>query len=305
MPSRHRPPDQMNAYWIVGPGRLGLSLGAVLADAGAGEILLVGRRERALDQPLLVSRALRYVNGLPGPPPDETCLLLAVPDGAIADVAAQIGRLGRPGHGCVALHHSGALSAAVLAPLAAAGYATGSLHPLQTLADPEQGAERLRDAFFTYEGAGEARRGAAAIVEAAGGRMLEVHAEDKARYHAACVFASNYVVACVSVATSLLADAVGVGRDEAAQALQPLWRGAVANLERPGLPRALTGPVARGDLATVKGHLESLAGGTRELYARLALEALELSREQGLDAASAAAIEAEIRSWLTGKAVSG
>ncbi len=295
----------MDAYWIIGPGRMGLSLGSVLASAGAGTILLLGRRERAPDHPLLESPAVSYANGLAGPPPAGTCLLLAVPDGAIAPLAAKVARLGPPGSGCVALHHSGARAAAVLAPLAELGYATGSLHPLQTVADPLQGAERLRDAFFTYEGDVAARAAAALIVESAGGRMLEVHAEDKARYHAACVFASNYVVACVAVATRLLAEAVDVSRAEAAQALQPLWHGALANLERPGLPRALTGPVARGDLETLNGHLKSLDGGTRELYGRLALEALELSREQGLEAETAAAIEAEIRSWLTGEAGPG
>jgi predicted short-subunit dehydrogenase-like oxidoreductase (DUF2520 family) len=289
----------MDAYWIVGPGRMGLSLGTVLARAGTSELLLVGRREGAPDHALMGSSGVRYAGAVPGPPPDGTCLLLAVPDGVIAQVAEDVARLGRPGSQCVPLPHSGAQPAAVLAPLADAGYATGSLHPLQTVADPAQGAERLQGAFFTFEGENEARAGAARIVEAAGGRMLEVHAEDKARYHAACVFASNYVVACVSVATRLLAEAVNVGREEAAQALQPLWLGALANLERPGLPRALTGPVARGDLETVKGHLESLAGGTRALYGRLALEALALSREQGLDAETAAAIEAEIESWLS------
>ncbi|MGD2153240.1 MAG: DUF2520 domain-containing protein [Gemmatimonadales bacterium] len=292
----------MDAYWIIGPGRIGLSLGSVLADAGASDLLLVGRRERAPDHPVIDLPAVRYAGRLTGPPPDGTCLLLAVPDGAIAELAAQVARLGPPGAGCTALHHSGAQPAALLAPLARRGYATGSLHPLQTVADPLQGAERLRGAFYTYEGDGTARQAAARIVAAAAGRMLEVHAEDKARYHAACVFASNYVVACVSVATRLLGDAVSVGRAEAAQALQPLWHGALANLERPGLPRALTGPVARGDLETVRRHLESLPDGTRELYGRLALEALELSREQGLAEGTAAAIEAEIRSWLNGEA---
>lgn len=280
-------------------------MGSVLIGAGMDGLLFVGRRESAPGHPVMDNPGVRYAGTPPGPPPDGTCLLLAVPDGAIAEVAAGVAGLGAPGAGCVALHHSGAQPAAALASLADRGYATGSLHPLQTVADPLQGAERLRGAFFTYEGEVEARAAAVRIVEAAAGRMLEVHAEDKARYHAACVFASNYVVACVSVATRLLADAVNVGRSEAAQALQPLWAGALANLERPGLPRALTGPVARGDLETVKGHMGSLAGGTRDLYGRLALEALELSREQGLDEATAAAIEAEIRSWHTGEAGPG
>ncbi len=296
----------MRPYWIIGPGRIGLSLGSVLANAGhAAELLFVGRAEPPPEHPVMDAPVARYATRPPGPPPVGTCLLLAVPDGAIAEVATEVATLGRPGSGCVALHHSGARPAALLAPLTRLGYAVGSLHPLQTVADPLQGAERLAGAFFTFEGAADARSAAAEISEAAAGQMLEVHPAEKARYHAACVFASNYVVACASVATRLLASAVHVSREEAARALQPLWRGAVANLERPGLPRALTGPVARGDLETMRGHLGALSGGTRDLYRQLALAALELSRELGLEEDKAAAIESEIRAWRTGKVDQG
>ena len=93
----------MDVYWIVGTGRIGLSLGSVLSSAGAGELLLVGRREGAPDHPVMESPAVRYASALPGPPPEGTRLLLAVPDGTIANVAAEIAGLGRPGTGCVAL----------------------------------------------------------------------------------------------------------------------------------------------------------------------------------------------------------
>jgi len=225
--------------------------------------------------------------------------LLSVPDGAIADVAGEIARLGTPGLGCTALHLSGAQTASVLAPLADRGYAIGSLHPLQTVAEPERGVERLRDAFFAFEGDAGARDAASRIVAAAGGRMLEVHANDKARYHAACVFASNYVVTCAAVATQLLAEAADIGEEEAARALQPLWHGAIANLDSLGPPRALTGPVARGDLGTVMAHLATLDGQTRELYTELALKALDLSVKAGLDASVAERIEEEIRQLRT------
>ena len=125
----------------------------------------------------------------------------------------------------MALHLSGVLPAAALGTLAERGYAVGSLHPLQTVADPARGAERLRGAYFTFEGDPAAHAAAAEIVEAAAGRMLEVHATEKARYHAACVFASNYVVACAAVATRLLATAANIAEAEAARALQPLWGG--------------------------------------------------------------------------------
>ncbi len=281
-------------HWVVGPGRIGTAFASALAG-GPGALLAIGRRELAVGHPMLKLPTLSYVTEYPGPPPPGTCVLLAVPDAAVAGVAAELEGLGEPGDGCVALHLSGAQPASVLDPLAARGYATGSLHPLQTLADLEHGAERLRGSFLTFEGDAEARAAALEIVDAAGGRMLEVHAADKARYHAACVFASNYVVACAAAATRLLSESVGVSREEAARALQPLWSGAAANLADPGLPQALTGPIARGDLETVRANLAALHGVSRALYAWLGLEALELGRELGLDPAMAEAIEAELR----------
>jgi len=246
------------------------------------------------------SSVVRYTNRLSDPPPAGTCVLLSIPDGAIADAADEIAGLGEPGPGCTALHLSGSQPASVLASLADRGYATGSLHPLQTVADPDQGAERLRDAFFAFEGDDRAREAASNLVTAAAGQMLEVHASDKARYHAACVFASNYVVTCAGVATQLLAETANIGEEEAARALRPLWHGAIANLDALGPARALTGPVARGDLGTVTAHLATLDGRTRDLYAELALQALELSVKAGLDEGVAERIEKEIRRLRTG-----
>jgi predicted short-subunit dehydrogenase-like oxidoreductase (DUF2520 family) len=275
---------------------MGLALGSVLADADAfDELLFIGRRSRAPENPVLELPGVGYSVASPGPAPAGTRVLLAVPDGAIAPVASEIARHGVPGPGSVALHLSGALPADALAILAERGYSVGSLHPLQTVADPLTGAERLQDAFFTFEGGGEARDAAADIVRAAGGRMLEVHAADKARYHAACVFASNYVVACGAVATRLLASAAGIGEGEAARALRPLWGGAISNLDHLGPSEALTGPVRRGDLDTIRAHLAVLDGDTRQAYAELAWQAVQLAKQAGLDAKAAEAIEAEIR----------
>jgi predicted short-subunit dehydrogenase-like oxidoreductase (DUF2520 family) len=287
-------------YWIVGPGRIGLSLGSVIDSAGlASEILFVGRDAAAPDHAVIQSDVARYANRVSDPPSAGTCVLLSVPDGVIADVASEIAGLGAPAQQCTALHLSGAQSASVLAVLADRGYATGSLHPLQTVAEPDQGAERLRNAFFAFEGDARARDAASSVVDAAGGQMLEVHANDKARYHAACVFASNYVVTCAAVATRLLAEAANIGEEEATRALQPLWQGAIANLDSLGPARALTGPVARGDLSTVQAHLATLDGRTRQLYSELALQALELSVKAGLDESVAERIEKEIRQLRT------
>ncbi len=282
-------------YVIVGPGRLGLSLGATLVDSGAGiELTFIGRRTEPPSHPLFERDDVSYSTVLQRPAAGA-CLLLAVPDAAVAATAAKVARLGEARPETAALHLSGALAAEALAPLAGVGYATGSLHPLAAVADPQQGAARLRGAYFAFEGGEGAKPAAQAIVDAGGGTLLELQAADKARYHAACVFASNYVVTCAAVAVRLLAEAAGISESEAERALRPLWEGAIANLEEPGLPAALTGPVRRGDLETIEGHIEALDRPTRELYVRLALGALKVARSAGLDEPSAQKVESALR----------
>lgn len=280
---------------------MGLAIGSLISEAGAAEALLfVGRENRRPEHRVMSLATVEYSQGFPGPPPEETVVVLAVPDGAIREVADALAGQGAPGRGCVALHLSGASPAAALAALVERGYAVGSLHPLQTIADPAHGAERLRGVFFAFEGDRAARSAAAEIVAAAAGQILDVHAGDKARYHAACVFASNYIVACAAVATRLLAGATGIGEEEAARALRPLWRGTVSNLDQLGPTEALTGPVRRGDVDTVRAHLEVLDEETLELYSGLALEALRIARRSGLDAATAASIESAISESRSG-----
>lgn len=286
----------MPEYWIVGPGRMGLSLAALLDESHAGDrILLIGRRTAGPNHPVLGRRRVTYVRGLPGSPPTGARVLLAVPDGAIGGVANTLAAAGDAPSGCVALHLSGAYPAGALGSLSARGYPVGCLHPLQSVADPAVGANRLIGSYFTFEGDEEARDAALEVVGAANGRMLEVEARERPRYHAACVFASNYVVACAAVAVRLLSESTGITPDEARRALGPLWRGAVRNLDDLGLPAALTGPIARGDTGTVAGNLAALDEETGRLYRRLGLEALVLSREMGLSDEVAGELEELLR----------
>ena len=256
---------------------MGLSLAAVLAGAEPGHhVMLIGRRAGSSD-PVRGPGDVPRLAGIPGRPPAGACVVIAVPDGAVRGVALDLAAAGSAEASCTALHLSGALDSSALDVLRERGYAIGSLHPLQTVADPASGAERLREAFFSFEGEPVAREAAAEVVRAAGGHLLDLPPGSKGRYHAACVFASNYLVTCAAVATRLMATAVGVEERQAARALAPLWRGSIANLERLGARRALTGPVARGDVATVKANLSELSGTDRELYRQLALAALELA----------------------------
>lgn len=276
---------------VVGAGRVGLALGLALHRAGAlASLVVAGRRETAPPHPLFAGDPppASYVVGPPEVEAGTTGVLLAVPDRALPDAVASLALRAFP-PGLPVLHTSGVLGLDVLAPLHDAGAETGSVHPLAAVADPVEGADRLRGARFGIEGAGAARALAERVVAAVGGIPLAISPGGKARYHAAAVFAANYAVALLAVAERLMGEA-GVATEEARPALVALMRGAVDNVAARGPAAALTGPVSRGDESTVRLHLAELSGGLRPLYSLLGREALELARAAGLDPAAAARV---------------
>ena len=245
---------------IVGPGRMGLALGGALRAADALDSLtFFGRSPEPPPHPLFDGSDVAYRSGY-GPPADETTvLILAVPDDA-------------------------------LAPLHEQGYTVGSLHPLQTVADPWSGAERLRGCAYAIAGEPGALTAARRLVAALDGRPLVIPPALRPLYHAAAVFASNYLLAAAAAVARTLAEA-GIEEEAAVAAALPLMRGTMDNLEQLGLGAALTGPVARGDVDTVRLHLSRLSPRERRLYSALGLETLQLARGAGLDPARADALE--------------
>lgn len=276
---------------VVGPGRMGLALGGALLQAGAVDgLTYFGRSPEPPPHPIFEGGSVRYAMGYGPIPEGTTILVLAVPDDALHEVANEVARAGpRPGP-CAVFHLSGALSTDVLAPLHAASYTVGSIHPLQTIADPWSGAERLRGCAYAIAGEPGALTMARRMVAALGGRPMVIPPNLRPLYHAAAVFASNYVLAATAAVARTLAEA-GIAEDEAVAAALPLMRGTMDNVEQLGLGSALTGPIARGDLDTVRLHLSRLSPRERRLYSALGLETVRLARAVGLDPSQADALE--------------
>lgn len=277
---------------VVGPGRAGLSLGYALHQAGALESLVYcGRHPEPPAHPLFIEGTARYRFGLDRPEPGTTVVLLTVPDDALPEIAHALAAQGPAPGRCVALHCSGTLSGDVLAPLHERGYQVGSLHPLQSLAHPVSGAERLTGSWFSVSGEAEALAAARRLVAPLSGRPLEIPVTRRPLYHAAAAVASNYLPVLLATAARLMVHA-GVAEEDAVPALVPLMRGTLENIDELGLARALTGPVARGDVETVRSHLRSLPEGEAVLYRVLGGEAVRVAEAQGLDAEAAAALRA-------------
>ena len=251
---------ELSALTILGAGRVGSSLARAARGAGI-DAALAGR-----DDGVAAAR-------------DAEVVLLCVPDGELERAARSLAEAGaRPRF---AGHTSGASALDTLAPLAAIGAGTFSLHPLQTVPD---GETDLRACPAAIAGAtGEAVALVRALAERLGMVPFEVPEERRAAYHAAAAIASNFLVALEQSATGLLAASLETEDEaQARELLAPLVLRTAANWSERGA-QALTGPIARGDEATVERHLEALRGTAPELvplYEALADRTRELTKER-------------------------
>lgn len=214
-----------------------------------------------------------------------------VPDSQIVAVAATIAASGMPLRGRALVHCSASSGPEVLAAARITGASLGAFHPLQALAGP-QSARLLRGTTFTIEAAEPLVASLHALASDLGGHVLHVPPGSRELYHAAAVLAGSAPLVLLARATTLL-EGAGVETAQAHRALVALLAGAASNAREVGPTAALTGPVIRGDAATVARHLDALAAdpSTRELYRRLGLEVVALvgleGREQVADTLAA------------------
>jgi predicted short-subunit dehydrogenase-like oxidoreductase (DUF2520 family) len=270
--------------FMVGAGPVSAALGGALRRAGVPVLGLFGRRPDAVR----AAASLAGVAGFAAAPPDllleAAAVIVAVKDDAITRVATTLVDSGFVTRRHILLHCSGALSAAeAFGGVAERVGGVGTLHPLRSIVDARQAAATMRGTVFGVEGVAAGTAVAAALVAALGGTALDIGGDCMALYHAAASIASNFFVALVDAAGDALA-AAGVSREQLMPALGPLLASTLENLNKVGLPRALTGPIARGDAGTVERHLRAL--GERvpalvPLYRTLGRRAVALSRAKG------------------------
>jgi predicted short-subunit dehydrogenase-like oxidoreductase (DUF2520 family) len=267
------------AIGLIGPGRAGVGLALALARAGYS-VRLHGRNKKSLPAPLTLTVG---DGGKPPPWLGETdVVILTVRDDAITPLATSLANSRAISERHVVLHLSGVQGQEALGPLVASRAALGSFHPLQTIVEPELAAARLKGAWAAVEGMPRAVEAGERIAKDLGMRPFRIATKSKAIYHAGAVFASNYLVVVEAIAQRLLRHA-GLSDADAWAALRPLVEGTFENLSRHEPREALTGPVVRGDTATIVRHLESLAVDDAKLYRALGRAALELAQKQGMD----------------------
>jgi predicted short-subunit dehydrogenase-like oxidoreductase (DUF2520 family) len=258
---------------IVGAGNLAGALAVSLYGAGYVIEQIVSRGSAAS---LRQARRLAREVGAAAVPSNVVIqaeiVWFCVPDGAIADAAEALARES-DWKGKVALHSSGALTSDVLRVLREQGAAVASVHPLMTFVRGSR--PPLAGVPFALEGTPKAVRAARAIVLNLRGQPFAIRKQDKEAYHAWGMFASPLLTALLA-AGERVAGAAGVSRKAARARMLPILRQTLANYARLGAGESFSGPIARGDAATVQKHLQVLqrVRGAREVYVALARAAL-------------------------------
>jgi len=260
------PSDSRLRIALVGAGRVGTAVTEVLRRAGHEVAGVSSRRAESAERAAARLETRTFDHRLELPEADV--FFLAVPDGAIGEVASQLGPV-TPG--AVVVHFAGALGITPLAEAATSGAGVAALHPVQTFPDVQRGIERLPGSAWGVTTSPEIESWAIGLI-ASDLEGLPVIVVEEARpvWHAASVSTSNGIASLLAVSEAMLS---AIGIDEPHRVLGPLAAGTVANATERGAAEILTGPVVRSERTTIGRHLDALADTSPQLaedYARIA-----------------------------------
>ena len=270
------------AVYIVGAGRVGTALALLMQKAGEP---LAGVWTRTESSARRVSRELGREcawGPLPGAIGESRMVIVSVRDPEVPAVGGALLDGGLLRSSEAVLHCGGSRPARQALTGVAPAAPVGTFHPLLAVASPQQAARAMPGAFFAVEGDAPARQRAMELAGRLDLRCFEISGEQMGRYHAAAVMASNHAVALWHAAAEVLQE-VGLERERASEVLLPLLHSTLENVESLRLAGALTGPVRRGDAATVEAHLEALQHlpHTAALYRAATMQAVHLARRAG------------------------
>ena len=238
---------------FIGAGTVGTALAVRLSSRGYQVAAVSSRSQSSAENLAQAVSGCHVFNNNQDLADAAELIFITTPDDAIAPVASEI----RWHDGQSVVHCSGADSTDVLEPARKLGAQVGAFHPLQTFAGVQEAIENIPGSTFALEAEEPLLTTLKDMATALDGHRIELKASDKVVYHAAAVIACNYLVTLVKLATDLW-QSFDIPTQQATHALLPLIRGTIHNIDTVGIPKCLTGPIARGDTGTVKKHLNAL-----------------------------------------------
>ncbi len=244
---------------IIGAGKLGKSLGRLIAQSGFAQIgsvfnttqLTANKSCEFIGQGIACAK-LSDINSA-----DVT--FITTPDDKIAEICFQLVQLNKLQPKNIIVHCSGSLSSDILSAAKAINCMTASLHPIRSFVDPNLSVQQFHGTFCAIECEPAIFPNLSALVTAIGGQVLQISKETKSLYHAGMVIASNYLVTLFDLALKCLI-ATGISLEQAKPVIASLMESSLQNLTENLPAKALTGPIKRGDNITIEKHIEALSG---------------------------------------------
>jgi len=290
----------MKTLNIIGSGRVGRACGRLWAQAGVFAIqdVLTRSRESAAEGVRFIGSG--HAVGRLDEMREAEVWMIATRDDAIVPSCMALAASGKIMPGNIVFHVSGATPSGDLRAAKERGALVASVHPIKTFTNAGEAAQSFAGTYCSAEGDAEALRVLRPAFERIGARVFDIVPELKTVYHAGGVFACNYLVALIEAALRAHEKA-GIPRDASLKALEPMVRETVDAIFDKGPAKALTGPISRGDVATVERQFAMVHewdGEMGALYRGLGLIAVALAEsDQRLDSSRAA----ELRAALGGK----
>ncbi|MDI6800089.1 MAG: DUF2520 domain-containing protein [Actinomycetota bacterium] len=273
-----------NRVAIIGAGRAGISIGLALQKKGFRIVSASARAKDSLERAARLFPKALVTGDMAEAARLGKIIIIATPDGQIEEVCNYIAQNGGFESAKLVMHLSGATPLKVLDAARRAGAEVCSLHPTRSFADA---AEPIVDFSGTYFGvtasSKEGQEFLMRVVAALGGLPVIVADQDKPLYHAAACIVSNYLVCLIDLAKETY-ELAGLSESDSQMIFWPLLEGTLANIKKMGPIAALTGPIARGDIDTLKGHLKALrAKGPKSafLYGALGRRTAAIALKKG------------------------
>ncbi|MCW5588650.1 MAG: DUF2520 domain-containing protein [Legionellales bacterium] len=264
-------------FCIIGAGRLGKTLGRLIVSKKLGTLL--GIHNQTLES---ANRAIEFIGEGQAYQsistlPSCNIIFITTNDDAIEACVTQLASSKQLAPNTIVLHCSGSLSSTILTPLKTQSVFIASAHPIRSVADPQRSMLNYEGTFCALEGDEQALMRLTDLFTAFGSIPFRISAATKHLYHAGTVFASNYLVTLFNTSLTCLVNA-GIESSVAQRIVLNLMQGTLQNLAAAKHPHeALTGPLMRGDIETIKAHLAALSPSLKHFYQALGLITLEMT----------------------------
>lgn len=264
---------------IIGAGKVGCSIGKYLLEQDVSVSGYYSKSKESVDLAATFTNT-RAFDSLEQVIKESDLIFITTPDDSISEVWEKLWDYSMQSK--TVCHFSGSLSSVVFSRREEKGVYACSLHPMYAFSDKFTSYKKLNQVMFTAEGDREALDLVCPVFSHLGNEVCVIPSEEKVRYHAAASMISNMMIGLYEMSVKMLIDC-GFSEEKAKELVEPLVQGNMERLLKTSPKEALTGPIERNDVKTVKKHMAQLREKEKKVYANLGLTLVDLARKKNSD----------------------